>query len=60
MSKILKKKFKTPRAKKTLAWMKDKIPVECPHCKIQLLRKKDLLTERCGNCLQDVTYTVLK
>lgn len=55
-----KKIFKTPRAKQTLAWMKDRVPVRCPECKITLLRDPRFLSERCGNCLKDVTYTVLK
>lgn len=56
MSKIIKKTFKTPRAKSTLAWMKGRIAVHCPNCKINLLRSPNQLQERCGNCLKDVTY----
>lgn len=59
--KTTKKSFKNPRTPAVLKYMKGKVPVTCPSCKIKLLRpSKDSLQERCNNCLNDVTYTILK
>lgn len=59
--KILKKeKPISPSVKFVLEKMKGKIPVECPGCFIQLLRDPKNLKEKCGNCLKEVTYKILK
>jgi uncharacterized protein (DUF983 family) len=49
-----------PTTKPVLEYMKGKFPVCCPNCKIKLLRDENTLKEKCGNCLQEVTYEKTK
>lgn len=65
LGKIAKKIFKNkkkilPSTKPVLEYMKGKFPVFCPNCKINLLRDRVHLTEKCGNCEKVVTYEKTK
>lgn len=55
MSKKITKKI-SKKIRPVLNYMKGKVPVKCPNCAIRLLRDPLKLSEKCNNCLQDVTY----